>query len=303
MDTSAYLTRQGWLGKGNTLHPSGHGIKQPLLVARKTNTLGLGKKAHDVYADQWWSRAFEETLGSLNGSAAIEKNNMEIRVKTSVMGVPGAARWGGPGGLYGGFVRGAGLEGTIGATQATNDVENDSKPLNKRRRLAGLEPSPKDEDERSCFETGDQHQDQKSPPEPSNFILLTSKCRGMKKPSSRHEDSLGSGPPLQRDSKIGKSRIKDGETSERFCPPGNGTHISQSMKGIHEGITEDKPHHQQVAVEYQGSGKSERELHTKNRKRKKASAAILTPGSAMPKGLSDHPVTKRKRKQREKRHE
>ncbi|KAL8780096.1 MAG: hypothetical protein Q9203_001072 [Teloschistes exilis] len=303
MDTSAYLTRQGWLGDGNTLHPSGHGIKKPLLVARKTNTLGLGKKAHDVYADQWWSRAFEETLGSLNGGAASEKTNMGTVVKSSVMGVPSAARWGPPGGLYGGFIRGAGLEGTMGVIRDTEVSEKFSEPPRKKRRMEGLDFSSKDEDKRSPFEIEDQDHNQKPPPEQSKFLAVTSKGRDMKKPSSRNKGCLDIRPPLQRASKKGKPRIENPEMVSQRCSPKLGTHASQAIGATHDEITEDKKRHQQAAVKYQGSGNIEHGLHTKKRKRKNASAAILIPESVKHRDLSDHRVQNRKKKTRRERRE
>ncbi|KAL2051449.1 hypothetical protein ABVK25_008316 [Lepraria finkii] len=62
MDTAAYLTSQGWAGHGHALHHSGRGITKPLTVTQKNNVLGIGKKKYDAHADQWWARAFDETL-------------------------------------------------------------------------------------------------------------------------------------------------------------------------------------------------------------------------------------------------
>ncbi|KAI4196830.1 MAG: hypothetical protein LQ350_006296 [Teloschistes chrysophthalmus] len=303
MDTSAYLTRQGWLGDGNALHPSGHGIKKPLLVARKTNTLGLGKKAHDAYADQWWSRAFEETLGSLNDSFAAEKTTRGSGAKSSLVGVPSRARWVDPGGLYGGFVRGAGLDGTIGIIRDTEVSEKCTEPPRKKRRVKGHEFSSNDEYTRSPFEIEDQDHNQKPPPEQSKFIAVTLKSRDMKKPYSREQGSLAPGPPLQGVSKKGKPQIEDRELAPQRRSPKLGTHVSQGMGGTHEEITEDKNLHQQSAVKRQGSGNAEHVLHPKKRKRKNASAAILMPEPVIHKDLSDHGVSKRKKKQRRERHE
>lgn len=66
MDAGAYLRRQGWKGAGHSLDRTGRGIKKPLLIAHKQDQLGLGKKkaAHSV-DDQWWMRAFDESLQSI----------------------------------------------------------------------------------------------------------------------------------------------------------------------------------------------------------------------------------------------
>ncbi|KAI4126731.1 MAG: hypothetical protein LQ338_003595 [Usnochroma carphineum] len=116
MDTTAYLTRQGWRGDGHGLHPSGHGIKKPLLVSKKMNTLGVGKKAHDVHADQWWARAFDETLRSINGEKTVKASVVSSDATPTQSGVS-ASKWSGNGGLYGNFIRGDGLEGTIEAKE------------------------------------------------------------------------------------------------------------------------------------------------------------------------------------------
>ncbi|KAI4284413.1 MAG: hypothetical protein L6R38_001419 [Xanthoria sp. 2 TBL-2021] len=134
MNAAAYLTSQGWRGSGHALHPNGKGISKPLLVSKKTNVLGVGKKAHDAYADQWWSRAFDDTLRSLNGQ------NITGKVATSNEGdakwpaiVP--TRWTANGGLYGSFVRGEGLRGTRSAEQDVMETASVVEPPNKKRRL------------------------------------------------------------------------------------------------------------------------------------------------------------------------
>ena len=115
MDTTAYLTRQGWLGAGHSLQPGGRGIKKPLLVSKKPNVLGLGKKQHDSHADQWWARAFDSSLKSL----AVDKDRATGAHHVAVRGSgaleivqKGGGKWIGKAGLYGNFVRGEGLSGT-----------------------------------------------------------------------------------------------------------------------------------------------------------------------------------------------
>lgn len=117
MDATAYLTRQGWLGAGHSLHPTGRGIRKPLLVSRKLNVLGVGKKKHDAHADQWWARAFDNGLKNLEVGRSESKGATES-VKGGAWGQldtlkAGGQKWAGTGGLYAGFVRGEGLSGTI----------------------------------------------------------------------------------------------------------------------------------------------------------------------------------------------
>jgi nucleolar protein TMA23 len=66
MDAGAFLRKQGWKGSGHSLDRHGRGLKKPLLIAHKQDQLGLGKRkaAHSV-DDQWWMRAFDESLQNI----------------------------------------------------------------------------------------------------------------------------------------------------------------------------------------------------------------------------------------------
>ena len=114
MDSSAYLMRQGWLGLGHSLHPTGRGIKKPLLISKKENVLGVGKKKHDVHADQWWARAFDSSLQDLAVGKSKDGEDI-VTVTAQSWGALDLVRSGGGkwAGLYDGFVRGEGLSGTI----------------------------------------------------------------------------------------------------------------------------------------------------------------------------------------------
>ncbi len=117
MDTAAYLASQGWAGHGHALHHSGRGIIKPIAVAQKNNVLGVGKKKHDAHADQWWARAFDETLKGINATKDGVAGTTEGLVVTGAAKQAGAKmRCGvrGPGhGLYSCFVKGEGLGGTL----------------------------------------------------------------------------------------------------------------------------------------------------------------------------------------------
>ncbi|KAL8982717.1 MAG: hypothetical protein Q9205_002857 [Flavoplaca limonia] len=134
MNAAAYLTSQGWPGSGHALHPDGKGISKPLLVSKKTNVLGVGKKAHDAYADQWWSRAFDETLSSLNNPTTYKKASTTDGAKAELP-IIAPSRWTTNGGLYGSFVRGQALKGTMGALVEVNETIMGSHSTIKRRRL------------------------------------------------------------------------------------------------------------------------------------------------------------------------
>ena len=117
MDTAAYLTSQGWAGHGHALHHSGRGIIKPIAVTQKNNVLGVGKKKHDAHADQWWARAFDETLKGINATKDDTTGTTEGLVITSAAKQAGSKmRCGvhsGGHGLYSCFVKGEGLGGTL----------------------------------------------------------------------------------------------------------------------------------------------------------------------------------------------
>ena len=114
MDASAYLVRHGWLGLGHPLNSRGRGIKKPLLASKKSNVLGVGKKKNDAHADQWWARAFDASLKSLDVSgvsgagAAAEVHVTEAEPLSRMRS---GTAYGGR--LYDGFVKGQSLGGTI----------------------------------------------------------------------------------------------------------------------------------------------------------------------------------------------
>ncbi|KAI4921306.1 hypothetical protein J4E85_008651 [Alternaria conjuncta] len=113
MNAEAYLRKQGWQGSGHSLDKTGRGIKKPLLIAHKNDQLGLGKKkqAHTT-DDQWWLRAFDQSLQSIGTG----KDSTLDQIRTQ-----GIYR----GGLYGFFVKGEMIGGTIGESSATTtDASN-----------------------------------------------------------------------------------------------------------------------------------------------------------------------------------
>ncbi|CAO2657986.1 Nn.00g072460.m01.CDS01 [Neocucurbitaria sp. VM-36] len=107
MNADAYLRKQGWKGSGHSLDMTGRGIKKPLLIAHKQDQMGLGKKkAAHTTDDQWWMRAFDQSLQSIGTGK--ESTLSQIRTQ-------GINR----GGLYGFFVKGEAIAGTIEDASAT----------------------------------------------------------------------------------------------------------------------------------------------------------------------------------------
>jgi nucleolar protein TMA23 len=113
MDTARYLKSQGWLGTGHALS-TGKGLTKPLLVSRKSDVLGLGKKHKQ--ADQWWTRAFDDSLSGLevqHGDIGAD-GVREVTVTQTKKGGVLEGLLTGKGSLYSMFVKGEGLVGTIG---------------------------------------------------------------------------------------------------------------------------------------------------------------------------------------------
>ncbi|CAD6441979.1 5b26a05c-924b-4996-985a-563271f76093 [Sclerotinia trifoliorum] len=105
MNAHALLTSQGWRGTGHSLHHSSDtiGLSRPLLVSKKDNVLGVGKKQHKT-SDMWWMNAFDASLKGLDTS---KEGQIKVQEGGGLeMVVKGGSKWvGGKGGLYS-FVRG-----------------------------------------------------------------------------------------------------------------------------------------------------------------------------------------------------
>lgn len=108
MDSTAYLQRHGWRGHGYSLDQHGKGIKKPLLVSKRVDALGLGLNKHQAVSDQWWLRAFDQGLKDLGSGkqsvlASVQKHGIHR------------------GGLYGRFVKGGEVPGTIGISATSSE--------------------------------------------------------------------------------------------------------------------------------------------------------------------------------------
>lgn len=140
MDASAYLSRQGWRGDGHSLHPTGRGIKKPLLISKKSNTLGVGKQKHANVTNEWWSKAFDTALHNLE----LEKNQKTGETEAVKKGTwdtldlmkAGGGMWAQNGGLYAGFIRGASLKGTL---TLEPDEENSLRGQREESEETGVE--------------------------------------------------------------------------------------------------------------------------------------------------------------------
>lgn len=137
MDAAAYLTNQGWRGDGHALHHSGRGITKPIHISQKANVLGVGKKLHDAHADQWWARAFDDTLKGLNttkNDATGKTDGVQFGAGAQALQMVGigGAKWVGQVGLYSNFVRGESLSGTL-TPEEKNHRDTQLQPEDQQR--------------------------------------------------------------------------------------------------------------------------------------------------------------------------
>ncbi|PSS08809.1 hypothetical protein M430DRAFT_37543 [Amorphotheca resinae ATCC 22711] len=146
MNAHALLTSQGWRGTGHSLHPTSDetGLSRPLLVSRKVNNLGVGKKQHKT-SDMWWMNAFDKSLKGLDTS---EEGKVVQKITNGGldMVVKGGSKYvGSGGGLYASFVRGEPLNGTITEETSEKPTVADQEPPAKKRRKHGDRAESKEE--------------------------------------------------------------------------------------------------------------------------------------------------------------
>lgn len=111
MDAAKHLKGLGWRGEGHSLDSTDRGLRKPLLVSNRHANQGLGSKSQkEKQADQWWLNAFDNALkqigtGKESNLAQVAKHGVKL------------------GGLYGFFVRGEQLTGTIQEEETTEESE------------------------------------------------------------------------------------------------------------------------------------------------------------------------------------
>jgi hypothetical protein len=114
MDAVKHLKGLGWRGEGHSLDSTNRGLRKPLLISNRHTNQGLGSKSQkEKQADQWWLNAFDNALkeigtGKESNLAKVAKHGVKL------------------GGLYGFFVRGEQLTGTI-QEETTESEEKESE--------------------------------------------------------------------------------------------------------------------------------------------------------------------------------
>ena len=127
MNASEYLKSHGWQGTGHSLDGNGRGLKKPLLVSKKVDVLGVGLNKHAAVSDQWWLRAYDQglqTLGTGKESALAQAQKHGVN----------------RGGLYGRFVKGEGMPGSLGQTILPSSTPTEVKKTSDN----GMLPTPQD---------------------------------------------------------------------------------------------------------------------------------------------------------------
>ena len=133
MDASPYLKKHGWQGSGHSLDGHGRGLKKPLLVSKKVDVLGVGLNKHAAVSDQWWLRAYDQglaTLGTGKESALAQAQKHGVN----------------RGGLYGRFVKGEGMPGTVGEEVWPSTKTGEAEEGKKVGAENGMLPTPQDSD-------------------------------------------------------------------------------------------------------------------------------------------------------------
>ncbi|KAL8913266.1 MAG: hypothetical protein Q9171_001913 [Xanthocarpia ochracea] len=300
MDAAAYLKNQGWRGSGHTLQPNGQGISKPLLVSRKTNVLGVGKKAHDAHGDQWWSRAFEETLRSLNGQTSTKRTTTSGEADAKSLGVL-PTRWTTNGGLHGSFVRGESLKGTMGTEQDNTGTQSDIEKPVKKRRLHNLEESRRERDKKpsrnSCKKRNSHQPSSSANLEDSNAYAAAVETptivSSLSNGASDH-DTLSQGAIKNNKIKLLRSTIDPASLSDSMADPVVATSSGHSTgTPIFSNANEIKPAGQGPAYERR-SKKKEQRLNEQG-----SSKGAAANGGETGK-LSDQRIEKQKRRKRRK---
>lgn len=205
MDAHALLTSQGWRGSGHSLHKTDDsiGLARPILVSRKNNSLGIGRKNH-VTSDQWWLNAFDEQLKSLDTS---NKTSI-VQTKTNTTKLEGllthgAGKYTGANALYACFVSGGLLQGTL---KSAEDESTDATPE------AEIVPARRETKEERRLRR--EEKKKKKAAKLANQITVTAKALKPTKSKDTLKDKLKTKKDRKdkKDKKSGKSTT--GETKE-----------------------------------------------------------------------------------------
>ena len=164
MDAHAHLLSLGWAGTGHALDSrpkaytqtgkrgldynpkqltnTGVGLVKPLMISQRKERFGIGRKdpKHEPAAgNEWWLKGLEAALGNI-GKSDSERSGTATPIQAQVNGQKHR-------GLYGFFVRGQQMEGTIGeellrkSKKRKSDQISGSLPADTEAGLAKVQDS------------------------------------------------------------------------------------------------------------------------------------------------------------------
>lgn len=132
MNAKVYLKSYGWV-EGEALQNGG--LKKPILVKHKKDLKGLGHDSND--SDNWWEKLFD---GQLKNLEVNQGPNKEVSIKTNEDLVERDLRkLTSP--LYKMFVKGKGLEGTVGKIYL-NSLKEDGHNTDAKKDNSKVGPVP-----------------------------------------------------------------------------------------------------------------------------------------------------------------
>lgn len=194
MNASQYLKNHGWQGTGHSLDGNGRGLKKPLLVSKKVDVLGVGLNKHAAVSDQWWLRAYDQglqTLGTGKESALAQAQKHGVN----------------RGGLYGRFVKGEGMPGSLGQTILPSSTPTETKATSTTSDN-GMLPTPQDSDAQEEKVDRKRKRSDKSEEKKSKKKTDSSK---EKKPGKASDDKAAK--KAKKEAKKAAKGIKSGTTT------------------------------------------------------------------------------------------
>ena len=224
MDAQAYLMRHGWSGPGNPLNKNqrpgphgGLGLTKPILVARKANNHGVGKKTTKDATNQWWLRGFEDALKGVGQETPAAPTGSGNALTSE---------------LYRFFVRGEGLAGTLDKKNTKTPERTSSKSKRKRdaeddgdERKAKKEEKAarKEEKKRRKLEGEDTAvepaQSSESEKRSENKEERRARRKEKKEKKSRGLDDSSAGPDLTKDLMKKSKKSKRTASEEDYPTP------------------------------------------------------------------------------------
>lgn len=213
MNAQSLLQSQGWRGHGHTLHATDDstGLARPLLVSRKDNRLGVGKKEHST-SDQWWLNAFDQQLKGLDTSKQGTVVQTVTQGSLNVFSAGRAGKYAGAGGLYASFVRGGMLEGTISTHE---DSTGASTPNTTATTTSTSTTTPEAEDRPQRQETREERRARKESRRLRKAEKATRKAAEARTKADKAADATAETKEERRARKGAKRRRKEERRQRR----------------------------------------------------------------------------------------